>query len=404
MFSYKDIQSTPLQVIDAQSELGFSTTPVTKLMDAYTVSKLDRSSEQKLSVEELKQFHPDMEWKEPVSLPAANFLVGLEKENRKNRETIDKGVDGFFNNIPGFIANMAEQVKDPVNLAAGFATSGLSKFYQAGKALSLGARVAVGATEAVVQGAVSEGIILGSNKVLQQEYTPEQLIMNIVAGTVMQVGISHGVEIGNSVFGKFSPKVNASILEHYGQALDNSVVTDLNTIVNRGAENLTLDDNIASAVRSHFGEEYLNDVDTVQDLKEKLFSDENVSLQKQNDFYNEVRNSGSLNKFVDKDSVINLSPEERQNIKNKFSDYKSQAGYDAVSIKHVDEKIADIGKYNSEVRKDLDEKIDFYRKQISAGDIKDPEIMKTKEFIDLLDEEIAHEEFIPLYAKCLGGI
>ena len=396
MFDIEQGQSTTGQVMKAQFELGVFSSPTKKILDASMMNRLNEAGE-KMDVETLNKFHPEMSvpFDRPLTLEAANFLVKEDESYRKNKDIYDRGVNGFVSNLPGFVSNMAAQVIDPINLAVGVATGGFSTYLRGAQALSMAARVGITAGEAVASNAISESIIFSKSKELQQEYTTEQLITNLIAGSIMQVGLSHGADFASSIWGKFSPKTAAKLTQHFSDSAEMNIVPDMKTPIDNALMNLRISEDIAPIVDSHFGNAFLEDVSTVQELKHKIENSGDITVEQAREFYKDLDSSGGISKFVNEDEVISLDEKSVTTMKDRALDYKNDVRYDNEAVTHVDTTVkeTDFSKFNEDKRTDLDEFLELH---------KTTEDSNIKNALTEVDEDIANESFLDAYRSCRG--
>jgi len=131
---------------------------------------------------------------------------------RKQREiylqsVIERGQGGFVEGGLGFVADLAGQVFDPINIASAFTPIGVARYTaalgSAGTRLArAGVRARFGAAEAAVGSTLVEPIVYFGAQALQDDYTLQDSVNAIFLGTIIGTGLHvGGGAVGDAIRG-----------------------------------------------------------------------------------------------------------------------------------------------------------------------------------------------------------
>lgn len=176
----------PTSSVEAAFDLSWEQTPVGAIARIMSQREAEQAGGAKLMPTELNEMFPHIpeKFSEPTSMRVAQLVVDRHDERRRLQEAIDNGPKDFLNGTSTFAASLLPHVIDPLNVAAAFATGGLSSYFAGARALSVAARLGLSIGENVAANMALEPIVFAANRMDKTPYTVGDAFANSIAPAV----------------------------------------------------------------------------------------------------------------------------------------------------------------------------------------------------------------------------
>lgn len=195
----RDILMNPTTPTQAAFELSWENTPVGALSRIYSQREAEQAGGEKVLPGTLNEMFPDLpeKFSEPTSMRVAQLISDRHENRRKLQLAIENGPKDFIGGAMTMSASLLPHIIDPLNVAASFATAGLSNYFAGAKALKMaaqmgisveaaknlipaGTRFAMSVGENLAANLAMEPVIYAANRMDNNPYTAKDAFENAV--------------------------------------------------------------------------------------------------------------------------------------------------------------------------------------------------------------------------------
>lgn len=266
----------------------------------------------------------------PLSDQEAIFISEIQAEKQTRFNTIDSASNSFLKGtaLP-FLGGIVGGLTDPLDFAVGAVTGGVAG--SIGKTLGMKAlgTFGIAVAENAVANTFTEINVAEASEAELQEYTAEQMFMNVAVGSLALTGVIHGIGAGARAFGRMGQKsidaTNKIVEVASEEGVDVGKAVDL--IESKLDEKLKIDEPIKAAAEKTLGKNADIVLKESKDLKEfiskvneKVAAGE-ITVEQATAFRKAAEENG-VNKerwnLLDRDSEMTLSAEDIQGISEKL--------------------------------------------------------------------------------------
>ena len=435
--------STTEEVFDAGFDETFKDTFI---MTYFRQSQMEEAQKEgpKFSAEEInKEFQVGVTV--PTTKKAAILMQMAQEDQARNQRILEYAPDTFFGSAVGFVGKLAGGITDPIDFTVstmlGVLTAGTVNAFRAASALKgVSATTAIAtklrkaktiqdrAIQAVKMGrkqefgiavienaavnTVIESQAVAASEAEQIEYTVEQALINVVAGSLLMTSVFHGASAGISKLFKAGPKYTESTFNIYETAINAGKNPNeaLDIVMGQISKDMEITEGISNATKLVFGEDthLLKDSKDLGDVFGKLrddIEDFKIEAEKIDEYFDALDKHGvdqRKRELLSEDPDVNFPERTITEIKESLLKKENNLGYSRNAAKLEEETPTVIDEKALDVQEilEVDSKVTVIRARKEEGDLGEfqSEVLeeldtfagKEKERIDLFDEIAAN--------------
>lgn len=178
----RDILMNPTTPAEAAFELSWENTPVGALSRIYSQREAEQAGGEKVLPGTLNEMFPDLpeKFSEPATMRVAQLISDRHENRRKLQLAIENGPKDFIGGTMTLSASLLPHIIDPLNVAAAFATGGLSNYFAGARALSTAGKLGMAMGENLAANLAMEPVVFMANRMDNNPYTMRDAFENAV--------------------------------------------------------------------------------------------------------------------------------------------------------------------------------------------------------------------------------